>query len=293
MFYDSAMKTLVYQLKNLCKHNRDGSEGTRADRWKHLKLFAQQLEEMGFRHMRATSLKQKHTEALVNRWLCEGLSSGTIMNRTSHLRWWAEKIGKPNVVLRNKGYGIEKRQQVSEYSKARELEQTKLSQIKDPYIMASLKLQEAFGLRREESIKFNPNHANRDDYIRLKASWCKGGKERIIPIRTKVQRKALDFTKKIAGQGSLIPKDLQYKHQLNRYEKATNAVGLNKMHGLRHRYVQRRYQELTGWLCPHCGGPTKKELTPEQKIMDRKARLLISKELGHCRISIVATYLGV
>lgn len=41
-----------------------------------------------------------------------------------------------------------------------------------------------FGLRREESLKFQPVFATNglDDSIRLKSSWCKGGRTRVIPI---------------------------------------------------------------------------------------------------------------
>jgi hypothetical protein len=44
---------------------------------------------------------------LVERWKMEGLAVGTIKNRMAELRWWAEKIGKQNVVARdNDHYGI-------------------------------------------------------------------------------------------------------------------------------------------------------------------------------------------
>jgi hypothetical protein len=64
------------------------------------------------------------------------------------------------------------------------------------------------------------------------------------------------------------------------------------MHGLRHAYSQQRYQELTGWPAPAAGGPTVKALTPEQKLADQKARLTISRELGHERIQVVGIYCG-
>jgi integrase len=48
----------------------------------------------------------------------------------------------------------------------------------------SLRLQRAFGLRREEAIKLQPRWADRGDHLQLKASWTKGGRERTVPIRT-------------------------------------------------------------------------------------------------------------
>ncbi len=101
------MRDLNYDLKQLCRHNRDGSYATQADREHILDLIADQLHEMGFRHMDAHSLKPKHVEKLVERWLAEELSPGTIKNRMSALRWWAEKIGKENIIARtNAAYGI-------------------------------------------------------------------------------------------------------------------------------------------------------------------------------------------
>ena len=101
------MRDLNYDLKQLCRHNRDGSYATQADREHILDLIADQLHEKGFRHMDAHSLKPKHVEQLVERWLAENLSPGTMKNRMTALRWWAEKIGKENVVARtNAAYAI-------------------------------------------------------------------------------------------------------------------------------------------------------------------------------------------
>ncbi len=117
------MRDLNYALKQLCRRNRDGSYATQADREHILDLVADQLEEMGFRHMDAHSLRPKHVEKLVERWLAEGLSPGTIKNRTTTLRWWAQKVGKENVVARsNAAYGIPDRVFVTNVSKAKALD---------------------------------------------------------------------------------------------------------------------------------------------------------------------------
>ncbi|MCO5110308.1 MAG: hypothetical protein M9929_05615 [Burkholderiaceae bacterium] len=92
------MDDLTYTLRQLCLRNRDGSHATQADRQRSLTLAARQLREAGFRQMRATSLKGKHVEALLQRWQAEGLSAGTIKNRMAYLRWWAEKVGKAGIL---------------------------------------------------------------------------------------------------------------------------------------------------------------------------------------------------
>ena len=176
--------------------------------------------------------------------------------------------------------------------KAHELDADKLAAVSDPYTALSLRLQEAFGLRREESIKLRPTWADRGDMLQLKASWTKGGKERDIPICTQAQRELLQEAKQLACAGSLIPAEMSYRDQLNRFKAQTAKAGIDRVHGLRHHYAQTRHAELTGWKVPAAGGATSKQLSADQKVIDRQARLAISRELGHEREQITAVYLG-
>ena len=287
------MRNLNYALKQLCQRNRDGSRATQRDRERSLDLIANQLYEMGFRYMAAGSLKPKHVVALVERWKAEGLDPGTMKNRMAALRWWTEKIGKQNVVARgNDRYGIADRQYVANLSKARELTSRDLDKIDDPYTRMSLRLQAAFGLRREESIKIRPEWADRGEALLLKDTWTKGGRAREIPIRNDEQRQVLDAAKRLAGRGSLIPAELRYVEQLRRFESQCAKAGIHRVHGHRHHYAQTRYRELTGWAAPAAGGPRSKDLTAAQRQIDREARLTISRELGHSRETVVGVYCG-
>ena len=67
----------------------------------------------------------------------------------------------------------------------------------------------------------------------LQASWTKGGKERDIPICTEEQRALLDEARQFAGSGSLIPAELSYRDQLNRFKAQTAQAGIHRVHGLR------------------------------------------------------------
>ena len=248
---------------------------------------------MGYRRMQARSLKPKHIEALVKHWQGKELSIGTIKNRMAALRWWASKVNKQNVIARsNEHYGIPDRRFVTNESKARDLTEIQLGKVKDLHVRMSLELQRAFGLRREEAMKFMPSYADQKDHVRLKASWTKGGKPRNIPVRTDVQREVLDRARTLAGFGSLIPPHRSYVQQLRIYEGNTTRAGMSSMHGLRHAYAQERYEELTGWQCPATGGPDSRSLTLEQRELDWEARLTISQELGHEREQVTVAYLG-
>jgi hypothetical protein len=283
----------------LCNAHRAKSYSTQEARRRSLDLTARELKALGYRDMRAASLKPKHVEALVKHWEDTGIQVGTVKNRMAHLRWWARRIGNPSVIPNeNKTLGIPERKYVQESGKQIGLSEDQVGKIEDERIRVSLLLESAFGLRREEALKFRPDYALRGadpataDRLHLKASWTKGGRPREIPIRTEHQRELLAWARRVAGSGSMIPPERSYVAHLKVYEAQVARAGISQAHGLRHGYAQRRYQELTGWAAPHAGGPKSKELTPEQKALDQEARMAISAELGHGREEITAVYLG-
>ncbi|MDG6898078.1 integrase [Actinobacillus delphinicola] len=292
------MKNLVFSLNNLMKSNKEDSFATRAEREKHLRKSMMEILEKYNNLNDVKQLKTRHIEYLVERWKNKGLSPGTIKNQLSYLRWLSRKINKPNIVRRNNSeYNVDKRTYVNNENKGKTLNSSKMALIKEknPSIYYSLRLQEQFGLRREESIKFQPEYADKGDHIILKQSWCKGGRPRTIPVETFEQRMLLDeitiFCKN-QNSPSLIPKDHSYYNQLKAYEYLTTTMGEIKNHGNRHQYAQDIYEKLTGMKPPVRGGKTYREMTKEERDIDRQARLEISKRLGHNREEITAVYLG-
>jgi hypothetical protein len=132
------VRGLNYQLKQLCRHNRDGSFGTQAQRERELTLIANELHDMGYRCMNQRSLKPKHIDALVQHWLKTGIATGTIKNRMSAIRWWARKVDKQNVVARsNDHYGIPNRIFVTNESKAKSVIEADLAKVRDVHVRMS------------------------------------------------------------------------------------------------------------------------------------------------------------
>src|SRR6185369_16534197 len=122
---------------------------------------------------------------------------------------------------------------------------------------------------------------------------AKGGRQREIPIRTHQQRELIDQAKALAKGKSLVaPRYDTYRDYLKYFRYQCERVGIHAFHGHRHFYAQTRYQELTGWACPARGGIRSKQLTPKQREIDRRAREVISREMGHGREQISAVYLG-
>lgn len=291
--------TLEYQFNQMCNKHREGSHATQANRKAMLKMFAEQLKACGYNTHRMTpnDLKGRHVNKLLELWRKDGVTTGTIKNRMTVLRWWAEKVGNAGAVQSNDTYKIEKRVYVTNRDKSVSLKDLDLSKT-DENIAQSLRLQDAFGLRREESMKFQPEYAldgqmiDNAKYIILKGSWAKGGRPRTIPITSEKQRHELRnaYALAVKNGGSLIPKEKSYKTHVASFERVTSALGVGQTHGLRHGYAQTRYRELMGFDCPAVGGP--RSLTADEIAKDKEIRMLISEELGHGRIGVTSIYLG-
>ena len=160
-------------------------------------------------------------------------------NRTAHIRWWAKRVGRPGVVPANGELGIANREYVTNEDRSTVLDPERLARVKDPHVAMALRLEAAFGLRREEAIKFAPARDDRGGCIRLKGSTTKGGRPREVPVRHAAQRQLLDEARRLVGSGALIPPRRNYRQQLKVYESQTREAGLYRMHGLRH-YSGRR-----------------------------------------------------
>lgn len=302
------MRQLNYILKGICNRNRDGSYATQSDRHNTLQLIANELHLLGYKHIKhPNNLKAKHVYALINKWQNteKPLSPGTIKNRMASLRWLAEKTANTAFIRpSNEVYGIPDRSFVG-LNKAVEFTDKQIAAISDTRARYSALLQKHFGLRRAEAIKFIVSYADRGSYIRLKGSWCKGGRERDVPVVTDDQRRLLNEIKAVVGNSSLIPGHMKYVAQLRIFEKQMNSVGLGNTHGARHMYAQNRYEHLTmellkqqgrsvtsGFKAPSNGGAKPADMTPEDREIDREARQILSRELGHERLQIVSLYLG-
>ena len=275
------------------------SQGTQTAFIKFKRNFDERLQDEGIHQLKPKNLKPRHINLVVAQLRAEveagTRSIGSAKNWLSHLRAYVRLIDRPYLVPRtNAELGFGNRVYVPSESKALVLTGGHLERVTCPYVAMSLKLQREFGLRREEAMKIQLAWADRGDRLVLKASWCKGKRERVLPIRTASQRAVLNEARALAGtteKGSLIP-TAKYVQQVKRFEYQCRKAGINGSHGLRHEYAQRRYLELAGFACPLAGGPKRKDMTPEMRRADHEARLEISRELGHGRVSIVNSYCG-
>ena len=164
------MRDLNYELKQLCRRNRDGSYATQRDRQHILMLIGESAQRDG---LPAYESGKPETEARrgvsrsAGRWRdWQSAPSRTAWRSFDGGR--RRSASKTSLRGSNENYGIANREYVTNVSKARELTDGDLSKITDPYTRLSLKLQAAFGLRRGESIKIQPEWADRGDKLGVK-----------------------------------------------------------------------------------------------------------------------------
>lgn len=291
----SMRQRLKNNIVTVLVRNKEGSFATQSARRHTLLQAGEWMISQGYKINQPEQVKQKHINALVQFWQKEELSAGTIKNRLSHLRWLFEKTGRANVVPSNDDLHVAKRMYVANENKAADIRNLNVNAMTDKHVIVQLHLQRYLGLRREESIKLKPHVADKGEYLYLQGSWCKGGRERAVPIDTPEARYWLEEAKALAPNvhQSLIPLGRNYRQHRDIYDKQVQKSGIRRAHGLRHAYAQELYQKITGWPAPVCGGPTRKQLTPEQRTQDKVARLVVSEQLGHSRESITRNYLGV
>lgn len=286
------MDTLSISLKERTHNMGESSFSTRVLRQRGLMAMAGELRELGYYLPDARNVKTKHIEALVRYWKGKRLSDQTIRNRLVWVRKWAQSVGKPGLVPRsNDTFGLAPRAK-GLTNRAKPLTPEMLAKVPDERVRLVLRLEAEFGLRREEALKMRPVIADRGPHLALKASWCKGGRSREIPIVRPEQRALVGEVLALVKDGSLIPPDMNYHQALKRYENITLKAGISRAHDFRHWYAQQRYLALAGWESPFAGGPTCDAMTAEQERRDYHVRMAISHELGHGRIDVTDTYLG-
>ncbi len=120
----------------------------------------------------------------------------------------------------------------------------------------------------------------------------KGGRARQVPVHQNSQAKALELAAAIQeNDRSMIPAQISWIQWRDRGLRAGREVlkhyGITGYHDLRAAYACDRYEALTGHVAPVC-----RQSPLREDIDDLATRQIISRELGHDRIEIVAAYIG-
>ncbi|MDE0714444.1 MAG: integrase domain-containing protein [Gammaproteobacteria bacterium] len=289
-----------YQIRALMKRNTEGSPNRQTSRLHHIEGFIDRLQARGYgQRWDYHNLGAREVNRVVSDWRADGLEHRTIANYMASIRWWAKQVGRADVIPSNRQLGIPSRGKTPGWGedKAEHLPPDPSAGLGEREMLVTL-LRAQFGLRTEEACKFSHAWATADgpDRIRLRGSWCKGGRPREIRITTPEQHALLarigEFQRG-RGERSMIPKGMRFVTYYRNYNRARKAAGIPG-HGLRHAFAQGRFEQEAGMPSPHAGGPAYSSLDAAGREQWDRAAAVVNRELGHGdgRQDITATYIG-
>ncbi|CAN7794634.1 integrase domain-containing protein [Paraburkholderia hospita] len=280
-----SIKTQEYRAAKLCKAFKE-------------------LRDGGFALQTPWSLKHKHVQHLVDKWIAAGQSGGTIENKLTYLRAIAQWMGKTNLIGSLGEYADRdalglKRSYVATEDKSWAAHGVdavaKIDEIAQtcPYTAVQLKLQAAFGLRIEESFMLRPAEAARNPRLLAVTRGTKGGRPREVPIETKIGI-LVEAARLSNGQtGSTVPADRTlrqwrdwYYYVLEKHGVTRRGIGITS-HGLRHEYLQTLYEETAGVPAPI----KRADARPDPQLHEEAMRRVV-EAAGHSRLTKSGAYLS-
>ncbi|MFP3554765.1 integrase domain-containing protein [Paraburkholderia sp. SIMBA_049] len=280
-----SIKTQEYRAAKLCKAFKE-------------------LRDGGFALQTPWSLKHKHVQHLVDKWIAAGQSGGTIENKLTYLRALAQWMGKTNLIGSLGEYADRdalglKRSYVATEDKSWAAHGVdavaKIDEIAQtcPYTAVQLKLQAAFGLRIEESFMLRPAEAARNPRLLAVTRGTKGGRPREVPIETKIGI-LVEAARLSNGQtGSTVPADRTlrqwrdwYYYVLEKHGVTRRGIGITS-HGLRHEYLQTLYEETAGVPAPI----KRADARPDPQLHEEAMRRVV-EAAGHSRLTKSGAYLS-
>ena len=263
------------------------------------------LRDAGYPIKNLLNLGDRHVQAILKVWAGRGLSASTMATRISILRWLTTGLGKRGLVRDPVDYGFAAdefhRPQVATEDKSWSTRGTdpvaKIKEIsaEDEWVGTQLAMAHAFGLRITEALLVKPRVSHVGSTLRIE-DGTKGGRTRVVPVRTDEQRAVLEHAKVMSDRterGNLVPRrctpsqarqHLYYvcrKHGITKHSLAVTP------HGLRHEYANDVYEAVSGTPSTVRGGSS----ILDQAAEDGALRA-VSNELGHARLSIVSAYTG-
>ncbi|MGL5153295.1 MAG: tyrosine-type recombinase/integrase [Clostridium sp.] len=281
---------LCVQIEKVFRHCNQGSFKTRERYEDGVKNFAKYMAD-AFKKQNLNNIKPKHLYGYVEFMQDMGYSTSYVTTNISAIRFFYDQVGNDSRKLPNNNkLGVISR------SKEERIGDNKAwvpLEIENFIIYASDVGQERYGdmvrlscqlgLRIHEVCRLNKSHlrqALEEGKISIKG---KGGLVRYVPVRDKILiQKLYDNAKRgdkvfirEGEQTHKVIKNIQMFIYNNQDKFALDRNKQLTFHGLRHFYCQNRYKELI-----------------REGLTDLQARKIVSRELGHYRISITEIYLN-
>lgn len=220
------------------------------------RLFVRELRATSSGVQKWSNVTNAHVAKVVDRWKERGLLPGTIKNYLTAVRDLCKAFGNERIHPGNAAFGVTRRVYVSNQDKAVPQEVYErvvdaLSASEDPCeqrMGLMLKLQRVFGMRFEESYKFNPLRDDLGSQAHIHRG-AKGGRPRWTTIWNDAQRELLGRAKEspfyTGPADTLIPEGVTESQWRDRTYRTVRELGLSRkacgasLHGLRHAYAPR------------------------------------------------------
>lgn len=287
---------------------RDCSTKTAYERASNIRRAFAELNQLGYKLQSPRALKPKHILVLAAHWQRKGLSPKTLHCQFSNLREFGRWIGKHDLVQDIGVYFGGREHLVRKVAASCDLS-WEANGVDVPAFMLKVKdldrrlwvmllLQRYFGLRAKESIEFRPWRATamQPEFLSI-TDGTKGGRHRIVPVRTELQQEIIASAKDVVGSAlnaqmrwpgmTWHQAQAHFYHLMHELGVTKGGIGVTA-HGLRHGYLQSEFHHYSGVLAPIKQGST----LPASKADYQHALLATSLEAGHFRPSATTIYTG-
>lgn len=286
----SIYDNLCVQIEKVFRHCNQGSFKTRERYADGAKNFAKFMAD-AFKKQNLNNIKPKHLYAYVEFLQDMGYSTSYATTNLSSIRFFIDQNGGDSSKLpTNNKLGVISRSKEERIGDNKAWSPMEIegfvryaSDVGQERYGDMVRLSSQLGLRLHEVCRLDKNHLRQGLQEKKISIKGKGGLVRDVPVRDiflirklydntqrgeKVFIKKEEETHKVIKNIQMFIYNKQDKFALDRDKQLT-------FHGLRHFYCQNRYSELVR------GGLT-----------DLQARKIVSRELGHYRISITEIYLN-
>lgn len=277
---------------------------TAARRKQELFLAFETLQALGYKLEDVRQLKGRHIQALMDEWIAKNHEAGTIDSRLSHLRWLAMWLGKEGMILPAHRYVADparvRRQTVATTDRSWTTNEVdvvaELAGVaqKDARVAMQLELAHAFALRVREAMLFRPHLDDLGAVLRIQKG-TKGGRERLVEVKTPEQRAVVERAKAFAlmPHHSMVDPRMTVAQGRRRLYYVLERVDLTRKgkgvtpHGLRHETLNDLFESVAGVPSPVRGATERADLATEIK-----ARTIVTETAGHSRLCIGGAYYG-
>ena len=293
------------------KNGKVASERTQTITKEVVYAIFRKLHELGYKIKDPRNLSQKHVEVLVNHWWREQKKSPkTIEGDLSRLRRFCEMMGKVSFVKRAQDYlpdvdpkllTVKSAALEGKSLAANGIDVVELFERIDRRCLrlgAIMRVELAFGIRREEALKCRPHTQGYIGHYAVLPGQGKGGRHRNVIRMTEAQGRILEYVKSVIPKGEACGwrytkqgQSASLEQNIVRYKNEIKALGLTKKasgvtgHSFRAQFAENNAL-AHGLLPPSLGGTKGQMDKAELKIRVER----VSQDMGHNRERVMASY---